>query len=154
MFSLLTGLSSRVSRFCQRDPCFTLDEEVSAEAGLCAVIPCSSSLPFRFGMKWFKCKLTEECDDPVEIFSRNGQFQDVPNARVSPLNNAAYPGDCSIIINDLTESDSGVYRLTVLFEYRFLQSFGREEDNFSPPLRTTVSVKGTKSYNKFTHKWL
>lgn len=148
MFSLFTGPSTSVRSDCQYNICVTPDEaEVSAEVGLCAVIPCSFS-GFPFGrpsqIYWFKCKSTEECDNPVMIFQHDRQFRNTLNARVSLLKYDKYLRTCSIIINDLTESDSGSYYPQTEFS----------QLNSSPPQRTTVSVKGTKGYSKFTQQGL
>lgn len=139
-FFLFTGSSSTIRTSCQNSLCVTLDEaEVSAEAGLCAVIPCSfSGSPYArlAQLYWFKCKSTEECENPVMIFQHKGNI----NARVSLLEDGYYYlEECSIIISDLTESDSGSY-------YPHIEL---SQLKFSPPQRTTVSVKGTKDYIKF-----
>lgn len=143
-FSLFTGPSTSIRKYCQNNLCVTLDEaEVSAEAGLCAVIPCSVS-GFLFlrplQLYWFKCESTEECNNPVMIFQHNSQFQNTLNAQVSLLDySGRYPRTCSIIIRDLSESDSGSY-------YPKIET---SIFNYSPPERTTLSVKGTKGYSKF-----
>lgn len=76
------------------------------------------------------------------IFQREGNI----NARVSLLGDGNYLEECSIIISDLTESDSGSY-------YPHIELPGL---NLPPPQRTTVSVKGTKDYIKFKQQgmWL
>lgn len=153
MFFLFTDPSTSVRTHCtQYNFCVNLDDaEVSGEAGLCAVIPCSfSGFPFGRPMEgmypdrrqmvlvdWFKCKSNEECDNPVMIFQSNGQLL---NDRVSLLEYKKYLRTCSIIISDLTESDSGSYYPQIKFQ----------QLEFSPPQRTTVSVKGMKDYSKFT----
>lgn len=148
MFSLFTGLSISIATQCQSNFCVTLEEaEVSAEAGLCAVLPCTfSGFPFaRKGqIYWFKCKSTEECDNPVMIFQHYRQFYEPLNARVSLLENDRYGRACSIIINDLTESDSGSYYLQINISQLIS----------SPTERTTLSVKGTKGYSKFKQQGL
>lgn len=143
---MFTGSSSIIKTSCQDNLCVTLDEAVvSAEAGLCAVIPCSfSGSPYArlAQLYWFKCKSTEECENPVMIFQRRENI----NARVSLLEDGYYLEECSIIISDLTESDSGSY-------YPHIEL---SRLKFSPNQRTTVSVKGTKDYIKFKQQgmWL
>lgn len=144
-FSLFTGPSTSVRKYCSDNLCVTLNEaEVSAEAGLCAVIPCSFPDILFAGLSqiyWFKCESAEECNNPVMIFQHNRQFDNTLNANVSLLEyNDSYAKTCSIIISDLTESDSGSYYPKIAF----LQL------EYPSPQRTTVSVKGTKGYSKFT----
>lgn len=104
------------------------------------MIPCSFS-GFRFARQaqiyWFKCNSTQECDNPVKIFLHN-------SARVSLLDYDKYFRSCSIIISDLTESDSGSYYPQIQFSVPQIE--------FSSPQRTTVSVKGMKGYSKFTQQ--
>lgn len=70
------------------------------------------------------------------FFYRNSQFQDGFNELQALMDYDPISRNCSIIINDLTESDSGSY-----FSF-----FGGQQN--SPPLRMTVAVKGMESYIK------
>lgn len=135
MFPLFTDPSASARTQCANRLCITLEEEVSAEAGLCVVIPCSF-LGFPYGrlqkISWFKCGLTQGCDNAVMFFYlKDGLIERQALMDYDPIS-----GNCSIIMNDLTESDSGSY---------FLFYGG----NQTPPLlRMTVAVKGTESYSK------
>ncbi|KAM9353533.1 Schwann cell myelin protein-like [Symphorus nematophorus] len=127
---------------CQLGFCITLNEEITAEAGLCVVIPCSFTLGSGFTpqtMVWHKCEPSKQrCDDTEKIFhTYNRRVQSGFRGRVSPLEPDLGQWNCSIIINDLTESDSGSYQLRVNGYNRNWAS-----DGFLYPLRTTVSVKG------------
>lgn len=135
MFPLFTDPSTSLRAQCANRLCITVEEEVSAEAGLCVVIPCSfSGFPFRPPEKisWFKCGKTQECDNAVFFFYRKDGF----NERQALMDYDPISRNCSIIMNDLTESDSGSY-----FSF-----FGGKQN--SPLLRMTVAVKGTDSYSK------
>ncbi|XP_053288231.1 sialic acid-binding Ig-like lectin 12 [Pleuronectes platessa] len=124
------------------DYCITLVEgEITAEAGLCVVIPCSFTVPENIKVLhivWLKCKSTEgNCGDGDMIFNSStssDQVQSEFKGRVSLLESDVSQKNCSIIVNDLKESDSGTYQLRVEASprrgsYNFLQ-------------RATVSVKG------------
>lgn len=142
MFASFTGSSGRLTGSCTDRFCITVEKEITAEAGLCVVIPCfvSDSLWSRLGkILWFKCESQQECDKPVIIFSQDDNgVQDGFKGRVSLLEPNLVERNCSIIINDLTESDSGSYQLRLAGFMFFLQ---RE---LPRPLRSTVSVKGMK----------
>lgn len=147
----LTGAPVGERTHCVNGFCITLYEAREAEAGLCVVIPCSFSTPFFFipqNMVWFKCEPSKQtCGDSEIIFHPNENNKKVQSGfkgRVSLLEPDVGLKDCSIIINDLTESDSGSYRL------RFNGVINRRLDELSFPLRTNVSVKGMKSYNNYT----
>lgn len=132
MFPLFTDPSTSVRTHCANRLCVTVEEEVSAEAGLCVVIPCSfSGFPFVKLPKisFFKCGSTQECDNPVMFPAHYSRFQALMD--YEPLSK-----DCSIILNDLTESDSGSY---------FSLLRGKQNP---PPIRMTLSVKGTESYSE------
>ena len=135
---------------CQSGFCITLDAEITAEAGLCVVIPCSFSTGSGFTPQhivWHKCEPSKQrCGDSDIIFHSNKYNRKVQSGfrgRVSLLEPDVRQKNCSIIINDLTESDSGSYQLRVNGYNNWY-----EADGFTFPLRAAVSVKGMKSYNK------
>ena len=64
----ITGASARERYYCQDGFCITLTEgEITAEAGLCVVIPCSFTTDYDFTPKnivWYKCEpFKEKCGD-------------------------------------------------------------------------------------------
>ncbi|KAM3614621.1 uncharacterized protein V6R79_017029 [Siganus canaliculatus] len=110
------------TRFCPaRDFCITLLDEVRASAGLCVVIPCSFTTNSGFypqQLVWYKCDQSKgRCGDTDVVFhtdpSSTTTVQPGYKGRVSLLESDLWYRNCSIIINDLTESDSGRYQLRV-----------------------------------------
>ncbi|KAM4567487.1 sialic acid-binding Ig-like lectin 14 [Fundulus diaphanus] len=104
---------------CQTDSyCVTLNENIRAEAGLCAVIPCSFKSGFEAKVIiWYKCSQPlvkwEDCD---KVFHSDKNIENVQSGfkgRVSLLEPDVNQRNCSIMINDLTPSDSGYYHLRV-----------------------------------------
>uniref|UniRef100_A0A3P8NEF2 B-cell receptor CD22 n=1 Tax=Astatotilapia calliptera TaxID=8154 RepID=A0A3P8NEF2_ASTCA len=95
--------------------------ELTAEAGLCVVIPCSFTTADEFTPKhtvWYKCETSQHsCSDDEIIFHSNKntdkKAQSGFEGRVSRLEPDVSQNNCSIIINDLKESDSGSYQLRV-----------------------------------------
>ncbi|XP_065813866.1 sialic acid-binding Ig-like lectin 10 [Labrus bergylta] len=135
------GTSLERREFCQGDFCITLiDGQITAEAGLCVVIPCSFTISYWFSLKglvWFKCETVQRCGDSDVILSRNNQkIQPGFKGRVALLEPNLSQRNCSIIINDLTASDSGSYQLKV----NLFTSSGRQ-DKFQYLQRATVLVK-------------
>nr|XP_020516562.1 sialic acid-binding Ig-like lectin 10 isoform X2 [Labrus bergylta] len=135
------GTSLERREFCQDNFCITLiDGQITAEAGLCVVIPCSFTISYWFspkGLVWFKCETVQRCGDSDVILSRNNQkIQPGFKGRVSLLEPNLSQRNCSIIINDLTASDSGSYQLKV----NLFTSSGRQ-DKFQYLQRATVLVK-------------
>lgn len=123
--------------------CATLSEaEIPAEAGLCVVIPCSFTTDHVFKPKnviWYKCEPDKQrCGDSDIIFRTSKNVQSGFNGRVSLLDPDLSQGNCSIIICDLVESDSGSYQIGLAGI-----PFGKPRITFSP--RTTLSVKGMKT---------
>ncbi|XP_033957394.1 sialic acid-binding Ig-like lectin 11 [Pseudochaenichthys georgianus] len=117
-----TGASVWGRPYCQAGTyCITLGEaDITAEAGLCVVIPCSFSTAAAFKTQhivWYKCKPSNRiCGDSDIIFhtnKHNTKVQSLFKGRVSLLQPDVSQGNCSIIINDITESDSGEYQLRV-----------------------------------------
>ncbi|KAK2844933.1 hypothetical protein Q5P01_011592 [Channa striata] len=110
------------NKVCPDKYCITLSEgDVTAEAGLCVVLPCSFTTDDKFNTTeaaWYKCDQPpqERCDKAgVTIFnsSNNEQVQSGFKGRVSLLEPELSLKNCSIIINDLNVSDSGSYQLRV-----------------------------------------
>uniref|UniRef100_A0A3Q1J5W3 Uncharacterized protein n=1 Tax=Anabas testudineus TaxID=64144 RepID=A0A3Q1J5W3_ANATE len=136
--------ASVLERFCQGAYCITLPkEEITAEAGLCVVIPCSFSMSSYFTSQyivWSKCEPTESrCGESDIIFDsdeNNRNIQAGFMGRVSLLESDVSEENCSIVINDLRESDSGSYELRVNGLY--FQS----TDRFIFSTRATVNVTG------------
>ncbi|XP_045901843.1 sialic acid-binding Ig-like lectin 14 isoform X2 [Micropterus dolomieu] len=137
-----TGASVEKRTRCQSGFCITLNEgETTAEAGLCVVIPCSFTTSYSFtpqNIVWYKCEQSKpRCVDSDVIFQTNNnrKVQSGFKGRVSLLEPDVSQKNCSIIISDLTESDSGSYQLKVtgVTWYERAEGF-----TFSP--RATVSV--------------
>ncbi|XP_026040548.1 sialic acid-binding Ig-like lectin 12 [Astatotilapia calliptera] len=140
-----TGASAWGQQHCDKGYCVTLSErELTAEAGLCVVIPCSFTTADEFTPKhtvWYKCETSQHsCSDDEIIFHSNKntdkKAQSGFEGRVSRLEPDVSQNNCSIIINDLKESDSGSYQLRVTGE------MNGQQDGFTFIPRVTVSVKG------------
>ncbi|XP_040020655.2 sialic acid-binding Ig-like lectin 5 isoform X2 [Gasterosteus aculeatus] len=124
--------------------CITVREgEIAAEAGLCVVIPCSFTTAASFTPKhllWYKCEpLGRRWGDSDVIFHSNKRSNKVHDGfmgRVSLLEPDVRLKNCSIIINDLTESDSGFYQLRVNGLYY------ERENGLTFTQKVTISVKG------------
>ncbi|XP_044215581.1 sialic acid-binding Ig-like lectin 5 [Thunnus albacares] len=137
------GASVRERQYCPYGFCITLTErEITAEAGLCVVIPCSFTTPDSVIIQhtvWYKCEPNKQrCDDSDIIFDTNKNNRNVQpgfKGRVSLLESDQSQKNCSIVINDLTASDSGSYQLRV----KDVQYWNPNGFTFS--FRTTVSVK-------------
>ncbi|XP_030606588.1 sialic acid-binding Ig-like lectin 10 [Archocentrus centrarchus] len=138
-----TGVSA--SEHCDREYCVTLSEqELRAEAGLCVVISCSFRTAADFTPKhivWFKCEAsTERCGDADIIFHSDKNTDKKPQigfkGRVSLLEPDVSQNNCSIIINDLKQKDSGSYQLRVNGD------LNGKESGFTFITRVNVSVKG------------
>ncbi|XP_063340971.1 sialic acid-binding Ig-like lectin 14 [Pelmatolapia mariae] len=130
--------------YCDGEYCVTLNvRKLTAEAGLCVVIPCSFKTAEGFETQhivWYKCEASEAgCDRPVMIFHTNKSTDVQPEfeGRVSLIEHVIQ-NNCSIIINDLKESDSGSYHLRVIGE------LNRKTDAFTFIPKVNVSVKGLK----------
>ncbi|XP_043972344.1 sialic acid-binding Ig-like lectin 14 [Gambusia affinis] len=105
---------------CQQEGhCITFNEdEIRAEAGLCAVIPCSFTSVFApEHIIWYKCEPSEvKCDKSESIFNSDKNKENIQpgfKGRVSLMEPNVIQKNCSIMINDLKKSDSGSYQLRV-----------------------------------------
>ncbi|XP_039886437.1 sialic acid-binding Ig-like lectin 10 isoform X2 [Simochromis diagramma] len=142
IFLLCVCAETGTSQQCSGQYCITLSETLTAEAGLCVVIPCSFTTGFGFKPKhivWYKCEANSRCvyDDEIIFHSKNNiRVQYGFEGRVSLLEPDIRQNNCSIIINDLKESDSGLYRIRANGEINW------REDGFTSIQKTTVSVEG------------
>lgn len=140
--SLLTGSLLTITQSCRKGFCVSFpEEEIKADAGLCFVLPCSFNVPYGFiplNLVWFKCESTKsKCGETDIIFHSNKRnIQDGFKGRVSLLEPNVRLRNCSIMVNDLTRSDSGSYRLRLNGKY-----YGRP-DAFTFLVKATVSVEG------------
>uniref|UniRef100_A0A3Q0QWQ6 B-cell receptor CD22 n=1 Tax=Amphilophus citrinellus TaxID=61819 RepID=A0A3Q0QWQ6_AMPCI len=142
---LLSLTGRTVGRQNCKDYCVTFSKQnLQAEAGLCVVIPCYFRTAAGFTPKhivWFKCEASfERCVDADVIFHSNKntgiKHQSGFKGRVSLLEPDVREKNCSIIINDLRESDSGSYQL------RVTGKVNGKQDGFTFIPKVTVSVKG------------
>uniref|UniRef100_A0A3P9L759 Ig-like domain-containing protein n=1 Tax=Oryzias latipes TaxID=8090 RepID=A0A3P9L759_ORYLA len=132
--------------FCDGGYCISVsDEKITAESGLCVVIPCSFQTPHNFKpqhLVWFKCESDQKCSDSDMIFHTNKNTNKPLRSgflgRVSLLDPEVKNKNCSIIISDLRESDSGFYQLRVN-GYN-----NRRPDGFTFNNRTQVNVRGSR----------
>lgn len=131
------------------DYCISInDDTMTAEAGLCVVIPCSFRPDYYFtptAIVWLKCDASRrKCVDSDIIFHSNNKNKVRPDfrGRVSLLEPDIRQRNCSIFINDLKESDSGTYQL------RINGILHNRQDGLTFQPRSTVTVRGKKSYNK------
>ncbi|XP_065327791.1 sialic acid-binding Ig-like lectin 14 [Pelmatolapia mariae] len=140
-----TDASAWGQQHCDKGYCLNLTErELTAEAGLCVVIPCSFTTAANLTPKhtvWYKCEASQRsCSDDEIIFHSNKntdkKAQSGFEGRVSRLEPDVSQKNCSIIISDLKESDSGSYQLRVTGEVN------GKQDGFTFIPRVNVSVKG------------
>lgn len=140
---MLTGSSVTLRKRCISGFCVSLPEEdIKAEAGLCVTIPCSFNTPFSFtpqNMVWFKCDPFKSKCSESDIILHNNQrkIQDAFKNRVTLFQPDVRLKNCSIIVNDLTESDSGYYQLRLNG-----LNYYQKQDGFTFPAKATVSVEG------------
>ncbi|RVE63057.1 hypothetical protein OJAV_G00163000 [Oryzias javanicus] len=138
------GASVLAQPHCNFEYCISVsDEEISAEPGLCVVIPCSFMTPPNFKpqyLLWFKCESSRRCGNSDIIFhtNQNDKINLKPEfmRRVSLLDPDVNNGNCSIRISDLRESDSGSYQLRV---NGLLNGYS---DGFTFTKKTSVNVRG------------
>lgn len=148
---LFISFTEELREYCEGDFCVSLNEErIGAEAGLCVVIPCSFKLTSftSVQMIWLKCESWRtRCPTSEAIFHSydHNAVQTGFRGRVSLLEPEVRQRNCSIIINDLTESDSGSYQFRVA-GYNYL--YGRW-DGYTFSRKVTVQVTGKKSPERF-----
>lgn len=146
---ILTDPLLTMTKSCKNGFCVFLPEgEIKVEAGLCFVLPCSFYTPYTFkplNMVWSKCEVFKsKCDNSDIIFHPNKKnVQDGFKERVLLLEPDVDLGNCSIMVNDLTESDSGFYQLRLNGEKR-----NGIPDAFTFLLKATVSVEGMTAITK------
>ncbi|XP_070407948.1 sialic acid-binding Ig-like lectin 5 [Nothobranchius furzeri] len=133
--------SVRRTWHCQSDYCVNFYENITAEAGLCVEISCSFITSSYFkptNLVWYKCESSRsKCGDSDIILHTNNEnkVQSRFRGRVSLLEPKLHHGNCSIIISNLQESDSGSYQLRVN-GYVYGRGTG-----FTYNTRTTVHVR-------------
>lgn len=144
--SLLFTVEVTSKTFTEHGHSVTLsDREIRAEAGLCVVIPCHLIATRSFmpqSVAWSKCQRSKSrCQDSDVIFnSADHSLYAGFRGRLSLLDK--FPNNCSIIINDLTESDSGSYQLSVdTYDY-----------NMRKPYRYTFCTRANVTVRALTQK--
>lgn len=138
-----TGPLLTMTKSCRKGFClFFPEEEIKANAGLSFLLPCSFNRPYSFrplNMIWFKCESSKsKCNESDIIFHLNKRnVQNGFNGRMALFEPNMRLRNCSIIVNDLTESDSGSYQLWLNGE-----KFNGNPDAFTFLVKATVSVEG------------
>ncbi|KAM9310462.1 sialic acid-binding Ig-like lectin 14 isoform 1-T1 [Pholidichthys leucotaenia] len=111
--------SAALKEFCEdpRNYSISLSEgTIAAQAGLCVVLPCSFTTDTGFNVAIINWSKYDGKNSNKKIFnSRTNKDADSEfKGRVSLLDSDLQKKNCSIIINDLRESDSGSYQLRVI----------------------------------------
>ncbi|XP_047455854.1 hemicentin-1-like isoform X2 [Mugil cephalus] len=145
-----TDMLAGGKQHCTNGFCVTLSEgNITADTGHSVVIPCSFTTIDDFTplyILWFKCSPSKiRCEYADMIFHSNKNnrhaqsiLQSGFQGRLSLLEPDVSQRNCSIMINDLNESDSGSYQLRLNGVRR------GTSDIFTFPLRAIVSVKDVK----------
>ncbi|XP_051812412.1 uncharacterized protein LOC127536379 [Acanthochromis polyacanthus] len=124
---------------CNHDKSCTMSNEgnITAESGLCVVIPCTAKANFEVkSIIWHKCN--ESFNKPIFNSHDNENIQPEYKGRVSLLQPDLNKKNCSIIINNLTKSDSGSY---------FVRVTGNKTSDCTI-LSKTLTVTGNNSHSE------
>uniref|UniRef100_UPI00398EE1DF myelin-associated glycoprotein-like n=1 Tax=Pristiophorus japonicus TaxID=55135 RepID=UPI00398EE1DF len=94
--------------------------DVSAQEGLCAQIPCHYSYPSALanqprGAVWFNMKKMKQWA-PLAFHSKDHQHESSRFRHRTRLSGDLKDGDCSLIINDITQQDAGPYFFRIEFD--------------------------------------
>nr|XP_023844975.1 sialic acid-binding Ig-like lectin 5 isoform X5 [Salvelinus alpinus] len=135
--ALLLSLTERTT--CQRQPqsppprtalpwtiAFS-PAKITGEKGLCAVISCTFNHAENFkptAAIWFKCPKKGKCDQDEDIIIHSetpSKAQEGYKQRVSLLETDLTKKNCSVIINDIRENDTGQYQFRLLSAYTYLK---------------------------------
>ncbi|XP_014056046.2 sialic acid-binding Ig-like lectin 5 isoform X1 [Salmo salar] len=94
--------------------------KITGEKGLCAVISCTFNHAKNFNptaAMWLKCKKNGNCDPDEDIIIHSetpSKAQEGYKQRVSLLETDLTKKNCSVIINDIRENDTGEYQFRLL----------------------------------------
>ncbi|XP_071253829.1 sialic acid-binding Ig-like lectin 5 [Salvelinus alpinus] len=101
--------------------------KITGEKGLCAVISCTFNHAENFkptAAIWFKCPKKGKCDQDEDIIIHSetpSKAQEGYKQRVSLLETDLTKKNCSVIINDIRENDTGQYQFRLLSAYTYLK---------------------------------
>ncbi|XP_054869792.1 sialic acid-binding Ig-like lectin 7 [Amphiprion ocellaris] len=129
---LTAGKQRQENPDCDNDKSCIMSNEakITAENGLCVVIPCTTEADFDVkSIIWHKCNEKHN----IIIFNSHDDetIESGYKGRVSLLQSDLSKKNCSIIINDLTKSDSGLY---------FLRATGNKKNDCKIISKTTINV--------------
>ncbi|XP_059195062.1 uncharacterized protein LOC131976158 [Centropristis striata] len=113
----------------------TANSEITAEAGLCAVMPCSFTTDPGFTLESavvYKCEPSKQSCKDIFLHLNSTDLHDQSGSRGRLSLNLK---NCSIIISDLTESDSGLYQLR-------LNGTLKGQTTGYPSANATITVQG------------
>uniref|UniRef100_A0A4W5JM26 B-cell receptor CD22 n=1 Tax=Hucho hucho TaxID=62062 RepID=A0A4W5JM26_9TELE len=113
-------------------------EQTTAQTGLCAVIPCSFTHPDDYIASiaiWLKCP-NAHCsfkvkNDSIFHSEKSSIAQEGYRSRVALLETDLKKNNCSVIINDITKTDAGDYKLRLSGK---LNTLTQKPSVLTPPL--------------------
>uniref|UniRef100_UPI00398ECDE7 myelin-associated glycoprotein-like n=1 Tax=Pristiophorus japonicus TaxID=55135 RepID=UPI00398ECDE7 len=111
-------------------------QDVSAQEGLCAQIPCHYSYPSALanqprGAVWFNAEEVKPWA-PLAFHSKDHQHESPRLRHRTRLSGNLKDGDCSLIINNITQQDAGPYFFRIEFD-------NSESHNYYPATQLHVS---------------